>query len=430
MNRRDFMTATSAAAVGLGAGATGLHAGAAGLDALAATLRRRSTVPSDDVIVGVIGPGSRGKYMMSRLLRVPGVRIGAVCDIYEPRFDEARRVTGEATPAFTDYRRMLDETPSLDAVLVATPLSMHADHVVASLDHGLHVFGEKAMGFTVAHCNAIAAAARQSGKWFQVGQQYRYAAWYRQAIERIRAGEIGRPTHVYGYWHRNYNWRRPVPEPSLERLINWRLYREFSGGLLAELGSHHVDVANWIFGEMPARVIGTGGINFYNDGRETYDNVQAIYSYPSGAKFTFSSLIGNHKTGFQIVVYGTGGTVELTLEDGHFYYEPARPNSAVPEELLERGADTSPSLSTSGDMPYRGRGRPIEVPEDEAIDPSLAAVASFVESIRENRRPFADETVGWETAVSVALGNRAIYDTTRVDFADHVGVELVAGGSR
>lgn len=413
IDRRAFLRAASSGAVALGAG--GLS-----LEVAARTLRQRATAPSDEIVVGVIGPGSRGKYMMRQMLRVPGVRIGAVCDIYAPRFAEANEVVGHAVPAFADYRRMLEETNDLDAVLVATPLGLHVDHVVASLDSGCHVYGEKAMGFTVADCNAITAAVERSGRRFQVGQQYRYAPWYRQAVRRIREGEIGAVTHIYAYWHRNYNWRRPVPDPSLERLINWRLYRENSGGLLAELGSHHLDIANWILGEMPERVIGNGGINFYRDGRETFDNVQAIYTYPSGAKFMFSSLIGNQRTGFQIVVYGTGGTVELTLEDGHFFYEPARDNSAVPEEMLAAGARTSASLSTSGDMPYRGPGALIEVPAEEVGDPSLLAAASFFESLRDNVRPFADERVGWETAVSIALGNIAAYAGDRVDFADHV----------
>ena len=418
MNRRDFVRGASAGMVGVGAATFGL-------DAVASTLQQRTVAPSDRINLGVIGPGSRGKYMMRRMLRVPGVRIGAVCDVYEPRFDEARGITGEATPAFTDYRRMLDEVPDLDAVLVATPLSMHVDHVVGALDRGLHVYGEKAMGFTVQDCDDIVAAARRNRRWFQVGQQYRYAPWYRHAVRRIGEGEIGRVTHVYAYWHRNYNWRRPVPEPDLERLINWRLYREYSGGLLAELGSHHLDVANWILGEMPERVIGDGGIDFYRDGRETYDNLQAVYGYPSGAKFVFSSLIGNHKTGFQIVVYGTGGTVELTLEDGHFFYEPARDNSAIPEELIASGENTSATLSTAGDMPYRGAGEPIVVPEDEVGDPNLLAAAAFCDGLRNDRRPFADERVGWETAVSVALGNRAIYANDRVDFGDFVSSEAL-----
>jgi predicted dehydrogenase len=292
--------------------------------------------------------------------------------------------------------------------------------MVGSLERGLHVYGEKAMGFTVADCNAIVQAKRESGRQFQTGLQYRYAPWYREAIERIRSGEIGRVTHVYGYWHRNYNWRRPVPHPSLERLINWRLYKEYSGGLLAELGSHQIDVANWIFDEMPTSVIGTGGITFYHDGRETFDNVQAVFSYPGGGTHVFSSIIGNHNVGYQINVYGTGGSVKLTLDDGAFYYEPARANSAVPQELIERGVHTSATLSTTGDMPYRGPGRPIEIPENEAGNPNFLAVASFVESARNDTRPFADERVGWKSAVAVALGNEAIRGKRYVEFDDHL----------
>ena len=177
--------------------------------------------------------------------------INALCDVYEPRFEEARAITGEDTPAFTDYRAMLDAATDLDGVIIASPLSFHAEHILAALEAGLHVYGEKSMAFTVEECDAIVRAVRDAGVHYQIGLQYRYAAWYRQAIERIRAGEIGRVTHVYAYWHRNFNWRRTVPEPSLERLINWRMYREFSHGLLAELGAHHVDTANWVFGETP-----------------------------------------------------------------------------------------------------------------------------------------------------------------------------------
>lgn len=358
---------------------------------------------------------------MQLFLRQPGVRVTALCDVYEPRFAEGREITGEETPVYRDYRQMLDSARDLDAVIVATPLSLHREHVVASLERGLNVYGEKAMGFTIDDCNAIVGAVRDSGRRFQVGLQYRYAPWYREVIERIRSGEIGRVTHVYGYWHRNYNWRRPVPDPSLERLINWRLYKEYSGGLLAELGSHQIDVANWIFDEAPSRVIGTGGITFYRDGRETFDNVQAVFNYPSGGTHVFSSIIGNHNVGYQLNVYGTGGSVKLTLEGGAFYYEPARANSAVPEELIERGVHTSATLATSGDMPYRGPGLPIAVPEDEAGNPNFLAVASFVESVTNDSRPAADEHVGWRSAIAVALGNEAVRRKHYVEFGDYLG---------
>jgi hypothetical protein len=124
--------------------------------------------------------------------------------------------------------------------------------------------------------------------------------------------------------------------------------------------------------------------------------------------------------GYQLNIYGTGGSVKLTLEDGAFYYEPARANSAVPQELIERGVHTSATLSTSGDMPYRGPGLPIEIPEDEAGNPNFLAAASFIESLRNGTRPLADEQVGWNSAVAVALGNEAIRGKRYVEFADHL----------
>jgi predicted dehydrogenase len=411
MKRRDFMRASALAA----------GSSVFGAEALAETLARTSMSPSDDINVGVIGVGSRGKYIAQLFLRIPGVRVTAFCDVYEPRLAEGRAITGEETPAFEDYRRMLDAATDLDAVIVASPLSFHGEHMVACLERGIHVYGEKAMAYTVEECDAVSQATKASGAHFQTGLQYRYAPWYRQAIDRIRSGEIGKVTHVYGYWHRNYNWRRPVPDPSLERLINWRLYREFSGGLMAELGSHQIDVANWIFGEAPESVVGHGAVTFYHDGRETFDNVQAVFTYPSGGTHVFSSIIGNHNVGYQVNIYGTGGTIELTLEDGYVYYEPARANSAVPEELMERGVHTTATLATRGDMPYRGPGLPIEVPEGQLGNPNYLAVASFIECLRNDTRPFADENVGWGSAIAVALGNEAVRGKGAVKFSDYLG---------
>jgi predicted dehydrogenase len=409
MERREFITTSAAAA-------------AAGTSLLLNACTREEAGESEggssgvSVRLGVIGVGSRGQYMMRQFLRVRGVSIAALCDVYEPRFAEGRAITGENTPTFSDYRAMLETVRDLDAVLIATPLNFHAEHVLGALQTGLHVYGEKSMAFTVAECDAIVNAVRSSGLHYQVGLQYRYAPWFRQAVQRIREGEIGRVTHVYAYWHRNYNWRRPVPDASLERLINWRLYREYSHGLVAELGAHQIDAANWIFGETPSSVVGNGAITFYPDGRETLDNVQAIYSYPGGGTLVFSSIIGNHKQGFQVIAYGTGGTAELTLEDGFFFYEPARPNSAVPQELVEHGVNTTASLSTSGDMPYRGPGRLIRIDRREAGDPSWHAARAFVASMGDGTRPAADEIVAWREGTAVALGVEAVRNGSRIDF--------------
>ncbi|RMH49668.1 MAG: gfo/Idh/MocA family oxidoreductase [Bacteroidetes bacterium] len=409
MNRRSFVKTVSGGLAG------------ASLAGLAPLGTARAVPPSDQIRVGVIGVGSRGKWVMRHMLRVPGVRIGALCDVYEPRFAEGREITGEATPVYTDYRAMLDaEARNLDAVLVASPLYVHDEHVIASLDSGLHVYGEKSMAYSLEGCNAILRAVERSGRRFQIGHQYRYAPWTQEAIRRIRAGEIGEVTHVFGYWHRNNNWRRPVPDPNdpaLERLINWRMYLDYSRGLLAELGSHHIDIANWAFNELPVAALGTGSLLYYDDGREVYDNVQVTFEYPSGRRMLFSSLLGNHHAGYQIWIYGTGGSIQITLQDATLYQEPWRENSAVPADLPREGVTTTATLGAQGDMPYRGPGYRLEV-EDRSADE--VAIEAFFTALRNDERPVADERVGWGSAIPVAFGHQAIRAHTRIDFGEHV----------
>ncbi|MBO6575969.1 MAG: Gfo/Idh/MocA family oxidoreductase [Rhodothermales bacterium] len=401
MNRRTFIkTGTLAAAAGPVSWAESAASPAIW------TRRASALAPSDTVRLGILGAGSRGKDLMRHFLRSPGVEFGGICDVYEPRFAEARQITEQNTPVFEDFRGLVES--DVDAIVVATPLGLHAEHMVAAVRGGKHVFGEKSLALTQPGCDQIRNAVQDSDRLFQVGHQYRYAGWYQEAVRRIREGEIGRVTHIHAFWHRNYNWRRHVPEPGLERLINWRLYREWSGGLLAELGSHHIETANWIFDALPVRAMGSGAITFYQDGRETYDNVQVIYDYPEGRKLFFSSVIGNRLNGFQIRVFGTTGTILLTLQDGEIYHEQATENSAIPEELLNDPRYTSPTLATDGDMPYRGTGHPIEVPESMQGDPTTLATAAFVEAIRSGKRPEADIHVGWGSGNAVAAGNRAM----------------------
>lgn len=370
------------------------------------------TPKPEDVCVGVIGPGSRGQELIRQLLHVPGVRIAAVCDIYEPRFAEVNQLVGSEVPHTSDYRELLDRK-DLDAIYIATPLAHHAEHVLAALKTNRPVYGEKAMGFTPEECAEIYRAASEPGALFQIGHQYRYAPWVRAAVEEIRKGRIGEPTHVYAYWHRNNNWRRPVPSPDpggkLEHLMNWRLYRETSGGLVTELGSHHIDIANWIFEAIPERATGMTSIVRYHDGRTVGDNVQAVFRYPGGRRLMFSSITDNAKMGNELWVYGTEGSVAITIEDATFYYEPKTdPKPAVAgSEVVRHGIVTGASYATKGEMPYRGPGEKLAVTAKE--DPTLTACRAFIECVRAKQQPLANARVGYGSAIGAAIANRAVY---------------------
>ena len=403
MNRREFIG----------------RAAAAGSALLLSDSNKLWAKPADQINLGIIGVGSRGQQLMRTFLRVPGVRFAGLCDVYEPRFGAGREITKENTPIYHDHREFLNAR-DIDAVIVSTPLSFHADHVTAALESGRPVYGEKSLALTVDGCNRIVDAVKRSGKHFQVGLQYHYAPWYREVLQRIQAGKIGRITQIYAYWHRNNSWRRPVPnggDKKLERLINWRLYREYSGGLIAELGSHHIGFANEVFGSSPESVVGSGGIDFWKDGRETQDNVQVVYRYPSGQTLVFSAITTNQLDGAQLRIYGTNGSAVLTEADATIYYEPKRPQSAVSEAtVLEHGIVTGATYRA--EMPYRGPGEPVTVPEDKKGNPDYLACASFIDSLRNNRRPEANEEMAQAAGIAVALGNQALDENKRILFRE------------
>ena len=399
MNRRTFVRGISAAGLAANAFVSRAAFGEG-------FLRTEAEPTAEPLNIGIIGPGSRGKELLRHMLRVPGVKIAAAADVYEPRFQQLDQLCGYQVARHHDYRQLLDRK-DLQAIVVATPLSFHGEHVTAALRSERPVYGEKTMAFTMEQAHGIAKAAAASKQIYQVGHQYRYAPWIQSAIQRIQQGEIGDVTHVFGYWHRNSDWRRPVPEPSMERLINWRLYNQYSLGLLSELGSHQIDLANWIFGEAPQTALASGSVVEYHDGRENDDNVQAILGYSKGRRFVFSSLTDNAKEGDQVWVYGTRGSLNLTLEFAEFYYEPHREQAKpLDAKAQAQGIATGASYRSAGEMPYLGRGKRVDIPVTE--DPTATACHSFINCVRTGKKPISDVQVGLGSAMGVIAAHESL----------------------
>jgi predicted dehydrogenase len=400
IDRRLFLQGLSASAIAVAA-AKALAEGPQSAGDDEAARQTAATTDASPVRLGIIGPGSRGQELIRSFLRVPGVRVAAAADVYPVRFGQLNDVCGYDVPRYADFRAMLDRN-DLDAVVVATPLGLHAQHVLPALASGRHVYGEKTLAYTLDEARQIVSAVAQHKRIFQIGHQYRYSPWIRAAVARVQQGEIGEVTHIHGYWNRNNDWRRPVPDPALERLINWRLYNEWSLGLIAELGSHHMDIANWVFGCTPTEALGSGSICRYHDGRETDDNVQVVLSYPEGRRFIFTSMTDNAKMGDQLWLYGTKGSLNLTLEDATFYYEPKQ---IVRVAAQGQGVTTTASYNPSNEMPYRGAGKPVDVTTPE--DPTTAATRAFIYCVRHGVQPVADVQVGMGSALCVVQANEA-----------------------
>ncbi len=350
--------------------------------------------PSMTVNLGIIGTGSRGMGLMKILNAIENVTVTAICDTLSFRLTEAQEICPKAK-SFSSYKQLL-EYKKLDGVIISTPLNTHATIASDAIDADLHIYCEKTMvKGQRATLDLVSKVAKEHNKIFQTGHQYHSSRLYSHVVEMIQGGKIGKITAVNAQWNRNGDWRRPVPKMMYERQVNWRMYREFSYGLLAELSSHQIDFVNWVTQLHPEKVAGFGGIDYWKDGRETYDNIHVIYSYPNGLKASFTCLTANAKDDYKIRVFGDKGTIVLD-----YYKAWEYPEGAYTKEY---GDVDGVSGATANWEP--GKGIPIEYSH---LDPTRQALEDFRDAIVNEVPPISDITTGAKTAVAIDMGIRAM----------------------
>ena len=345
---------------------------------------------NNTINIGVIGTGDRGGGLIPLLKEIKDVHVAACCDVLPFRLEEGLQKAGKKAKGYVDYREVLD-SKNIDAVLIATPFNTHSKIAIDAVDAEKHVYCEKTMAKSLDGIEALIQKASGSATIFQTGHQYHSSRLYKHVVELIKAGEIGDVISFECQWNRNGDWRRPVPDPSLERAINWRMYREYSGGMAAELSSHQIDFINWVLEENPKKIMGVGGIDYWKDGRETFDNIHLLFEYPSGVKAKFTCLTSNSLGDYQIKVHGSKGTIQLDYTKAWIYYEKGQGKELTDVDGVS-GATANPYL--------QGNGMPIDVSH---IDPSKQALTDFRDSILNNTAPISDVYSGANTAVAVQL---------------------------
>jgi len=351
---------------------------------------------NETINIGVIGTGDRGGGLIPFINQIPNMQVVACCDIIPFRLSSGlSKVEGKAK-GYSDYKKMLEDK-DVDAVLVATPFSTHSKIAIDALKAGKHVYGEKTMAKGYEGIAELVSAADESNSIFQTGHQYHSSRLYSHVVDEIKNGKIGKITAFECQWNRNGNWRRPVPDPKWERMINWRMYREFSGGLLAELCSHQLDFANWVMGAMPEKVMGIGGIDYWKDGRETYDNIHLIYSYPEGVRASFTCLTSNAMGDYKVKVMGDKGTYILDYAKAWFY-----PEGSYEKKIGEVDGVSGATLNWD-----QGRGIPLRFDHE---DPSKQALIDFRDNIVNNTLPVSNAKTGAMAATCVQMGLDAMYD--------------------
>ena len=343
--RRQFLSTGLAASL-----AAGLHA--------AGTPARASRLANETIEVGVVGPGGRGRWLMERLRRLPGVRIAAVCDVWDEARAAGLKLADPRAAQFTDYRRML-EAADLDAALVATPDHQHVPVSAACCEAGLDVYCEKPLTHSAAEGERIVRAVRDHGRVMQVGTQHRSMPHLVEARDLLRSGAAGEISKVRMTWNRNQpdRGRPPRVDPAAvnwplflgdapdqpfdsQRMRAWRWYWDFGGGIFTDLMVHWADTARWML-ELPAanRAVSVGDF-FVNAGLwETPDTVQTLLSFPSddpaqpAPQLHFEGTFANHRDRACCEFMGSGAT--LYVDRGRYELIPQHRSGVTPRERLE-----------------------------------------------------------------------------------------------
>ena len=213
------------------------------------------------------------------------------------------------------------------------------------------------------------------------------------------------------------------------------MYKEYSGGMLAEFASHQIDIANWAFGSVPRSVFATGGIDYWKDGREVCDNVEAIYEYADGKKLVWTAILFNGHLSFSEQIIGDQGTLEITLGKGMYYREPVAKVSpgngkenwwagaTVSNQAAQAGIPIFPEQGVMGQLGFMDREMRYAkhwlasmgiYQYEEPHDPWWSELHNFLLSVRDGKPIIAPFSIGVGDAQGVIYGNRSVETGQRV----------------
>jgi len=429
-SRRDFLKSSASAGLGMALAGPAL--------ARSSSIRRiQEEKKPPELNVALIGTGVQGRVLIESMLRIPEVRITAICDIWEYSRQYASRYLskyGQKVNVYEDYRDLLSKEKNLDAAVVASPDWMHAEHANACMKAGLHVYCEKEMSNSLARAKTMVQTAHRTGKLLQIGHQRRSNPRYIHAIDRlIREKKIlGRINAIYAQWNSAKSdmlgWPKKYTIPqnilskygyrSMLEFRNWRWFKKYGGGPLVDLGSHQIDLFSWVLGTNPRSVVASGGTDYYKD-RELYDNAMAIYEFDteSGpARAMYQVQTTTKHGGFYEVFMGDSGSIVLSEvpQRGDWAMREAHApewDSLVREGYLKTEKPPLQKIDTENiflDVRVTAEAGRWPLPVELAKPAHQPHLENFFSAILHGTALSCPAETGYESAVAVLKANEAV----------------------
>lgn len=431
ISRREFLKDTATAAAGV----------------IGAPAILSASNPSDIIGIGQVGIGSRGKGLMREALATYKTQYRGVCEIYDARLQDAlSKCQNPKAAAYRDYRYLL-ENKDIDAVIIGTPDHWHARIAVDALNAGKDVYVEKAMTKTLAEAKAIVKAVKENKRVFQLGHQGRSSAANMRAKEIYESGALGPVTYVRTFLNRNSvlgEWRwyideNHVPDPNCTpehvdwetflgtapkrsfdplRYLNWRCYWDYGTGLAGDLLSHAMDAVNQTMSlGIPKTCVATGGIYYWDDGRDVPDVWNATYDWPD-RKLTVNYYAQCNNAHFGSSAHYMGKDAAMEVGDGIRVY---------PEVISPRYKQFIDEQRAKLPSGKRLNEKDIPPVYEENFGGNLAITThmeNFIDCVRSRGKCRCNEDIGFEEAVTVHMSVKA-YNEKRMVTWNPVRQEIV-----
>ncbi len=413
---------------------------------------------NDQVQLGLIGSGIQGIYDTTEALKVDGVKLVAVCDLYTGRLDRAKELWGNDLFVTRDYRKLL-ERKDIDAVIVATPDHWHQKITIDALKAGKAVYCEKPMVQHFDQGHEVIKVQKETGRVCQIGSQGMSSLGNEKAKELYAQGAIGDIVMLDMYNDR-YSaegaWQYPIPPDAgpetvdfdtflgmapktpftLERFFRWRNYKDYGTGVAGDLFVHAFSTLNHVIGSNgPNRAMATGGLRYWKDGRDVPDVSITLYDYPKtdshaafNAVFRINFIAGSGGGGgFRLI--GTEGemtvgqnSVKLTrskLEMVPGEYSSIAFTKATQQKIkaayvaqnLEKRKDQLATGTTTWEAPLDYKGGHYD------------HFYNFFQAIRGRGGIIQDPTFGFRAAGAAMLANESYYQEKPVSW-DPLGMKL------
>jgi predicted dehydrogenase len=460
-NRRNFLKKLS------GTAATIAFAGTAEAASVhiseSKILKSNTKVNANDKIrIGLIGAGIIGHFDTDTALKVPGVELVAACDLYQGRLDYAREKWGKDIFLTKDYREILAKK-DIDAVLICTPDHWHQRIGIAAMQAGKHVYCEKPMVQKIEEGAALVQTQKETGKVFQVGSQRASSVAISEAKKLLQNGTIGELTMVNAFCDRSDSrgaWNYAIPTDAspatvdfdtflghapkvpfdAKRFFRWRNFKDYGTGAAGDLIVHLLTGIHTMTDSLgPNKIFSAGGLKLWKDGRDAFDNINALMTYPDSKEHKSFNVVtrvnltdGEGKGEFGIKLIGTEGCIDIGWNEfkvrtlkrheatGYGGYDSYESFSAKQKEDFKKWYK-----ATYGDakMGYTLNKETAFNPE-KGYDDRLDHLKNFFNSVRTGSKNVEDVSFGFRAAAPSIACNISI-ETQAPVLWDPVTMKLV-----